>query len=108
MTDQSYYGKLRNDFLRGVVKQLRNRRIELRFTQEELNYRLGIADHLISKWENGIRSPTGFHLHCWADALGCELTIKVVANDNNPAAKVIKTPANDNKTERKKCCCSSK
>ncbi len=49
-------------------------------TQDELNHTLGVADRLVSKWECGIRTPTSFHLYCWADAL--ESLITVTANDN--------------------------
>lgn len=77
----NYPNKTRDDFLKDVVKQLIKRRKELGVTQEELNYKLGVADRLISKWECGTRTPTSFHLYCWADALDSKLTI--AANDNN-------------------------
>ncbi len=56
-----------------------------------------MTDGMIAKWETGIRSPTAFHLYCWADALDSKMTI--VANDNSPldpddpAVKAV----NDNK-----------
>lgn len=86
----NYPYKSRSDFLKDVVKLLIERRVELGITQEELNYRLGVADRLISKWECGVRTPTSFHLYCWADALESKLIIskdqisykKKIANDN--------------------------
>ncbi len=78
----NYPNKTRNDFLKDVVTLLIARRIELGVTQDDLNHMLGVADRLVSKWECGIRTPTSFHLYCWADAL--ESMITVTANDNSP------------------------
>ncbi len=64
-----YPNKTRDDFLKDVVIQLIFRRLELGISQEELNYKLGIADRLVNKWECGTRTPIAFHLYCWADAL---------------------------------------
>ncbi|GAA3643720.1 hypothetical protein GCM10022397_30790 [Flavivirga jejuensis] len=69
-----YPSKTRDDFLKEVVSQLRNKRIELGISQQDLNHKLGMADFLVTKWENGIRTPLAYHLYCWADALGCKLT----------------------------------
>ncbi|WP_406684308.1 hypothetical protein N1F78_00855 [Seonamhaeicola sp. MEBiC1930] len=99
---------MRKDFLHDVVKQLINQRHLLGITQDELNHTLGVADRLVSHWECGVRTPTGFHLYCWADALKSKLVIipeeieiqvlinqlqKELANDNS---HVCKTPVNDN------------
>ena len=93
-----YPFKERDDFLRDVVKELVRLRKQRKYTQEELNYRLGVADRLISKWECGLRTPTSFNLYCWADALDAKL--KVVANDNNrPSTSIeqkVVIPINDN------------
>jgi len=77
-----YPFKARSDFLEDVVKLLIRRRLQLRITQDELNHKLGVADRLVSKWECGMRTPTSFHLYCWADALKSIVTI--TANDNSP------------------------
>lgn len=77
----NYPYKTRNDFLKDVVTQLIKRRKELGITQEHLNYKLGVADRLISKWECGVRTPTSFHLYCWADALHSRLMI--ISTKNN-------------------------
>ncbi|GAB1856118.1 hypothetical protein MHTCC0001_09530 [Flavobacteriaceae bacterium MHTCC 0001] len=89
-----YPDKTRDDFLSEVVSLLKDKRLELGISQQELNARLGMADFLLTKWENGIRTPLSYHLYCWADALDCKLTIvdkttpehffevKKVINDN--------------------------
>jgi transcriptional regulator with XRE-family HTH domain len=87
-----YPFKTRNDFLKDVVEELVRLRKQRKYTQEELNYRLGVADRLISKWECGLRTPTSFNLYCWADALDARL--KIVANDN--WQNTTQCPANDN------------
>ena len=104
----NYPHKVRRDFLHDVVRELVKQRQRLGITQDELNHILGVADRLVSHWECGIRSPTAFHLYCWADALESKLAIipkqnevhslvnqlqREVANDNSC---VCKTPVNDN------------
>lgn len=92
-----YPRKIRSDFLEDVVRPMVKRRRELKFTQEAINYKLGVADNLVAKWECGVRTPIAFHLYCWADALdgkllfvpnckvkACEAIIKAPSNDNNP------------------------
>ncbi len=94
-----YLNKTRDDFLKEIVKDLIRLRHEHKMTQEELNHRLGVADRLVSKWECGLRTPTSFHLYCWADALNAQL--KIIANDNiSPQADALELPnaSNDNKT----------
>lgn len=75
-----YPDKTRDDFLKEVVVLLRKKRIEMGTSQQDLNHKLGMADFLVTKWENGIRTPLSYHLYCWADALGCKLTVI----DNSP------------------------
>lgn len=94
-----YPNKVRNDFLGDVVRQLIKRRKNLGITQDQLNHVLGVADRLVSHWECGVRSPTAFHLYCWADALKSELIIipkgympkpdrHTAANDNTCGVKM--------------------
>ena len=71
----NYPHKVRHDFLHDVVKELVIQRHRLGVTQDELNNILGVADRLVSHWECGVRSPTAFHLYCWADALKAKLAI---------------------------------
>ena len=89
-----YPYKQRDDFLKDVVSQLIKRRKELDVTQENLNLDLGVADYLVAKWENGIRTPTSFHLYCWADALSCDLMI--IPRDFTPKVIEVKKATNDN------------
>ena len=104
----NYPDKVRADFLHDVVKQLVRQRHKLALTQDDVNHMLGVADRLVSHWECGIRSPTAFHLYCWADALQSKLAIipkesevvalanqfeKQLANDNCLKPKSV---ANDN------------
>ena len=39
----------------------------------DLDEKIGVARGLVSKWEVGIRKPSGFLFCVWADALGCNL-----------------------------------
>ncbi len=82
MTYIDYKLKTRDDFLKGPVAQLVHLRHKRNLTQEELNYRLGVADRLVSKWECGTRTPNTFNLHCWVDALDGKLI--VIENRNRP------------------------
>jgi hypothetical protein len=36
---------------------------------------LGVAKGLVSKWEVGIRKPSGYLFCCWADALGYQINL---------------------------------
>lgn len=85
MNAKKYSQRRRTDFLAPVVNRLIDLRIEKNLSQEELNYRIGIADYQLAKWESGHRTPSVFSLHCWADALNARLDI--VANDNTPPTK---------------------
>ena len=67
--------KTRDDFLKDLISQFIQRRKELGLTQDEVNYRIGTADRLVSKWECGDRTPTSFNLYCWAEVLDSHLGI---------------------------------
>ena len=64
--------RVRQDFLTRMVGQLVARRKELGQTGLAVDARIGCAEHLVAKWECGMRSPSAFNLLCWAEALGCE------------------------------------
>ena len=89
-----YPYKVRDDFLKDVVTQLVKRRKELGVTQEKVNFDLGVADYLVAKWENGLKSPTSFHLYCWADSLLCDVVI--VPRNFEPEPIEAKKARNDN------------
>ena len=71
----------RHDFLTKVISQFVKRRKELGLTQDEVNFRIGVADASVSKWECGYRTPTFFNLICWAEVLQSEL--KLVKEEQN-------------------------
>jgi ribosome-binding protein aMBF1 (putative translation factor) len=73
---QEHEDDIRKDFFSDVVAKLVHERRLLGMTQDTLNGRLGLADNYVNKWECGMKSPTGFNLYCWADALNCEIVIK--------------------------------
>ncbi len=97
----NYPHKVRRDFLHDMVKQLVRQRHRLGITQDDLNHTLGVADRLVSHWECGVRSPTAFHLYCWADALKGRL---VFIPDGVEAKAIISNlkqkATNDNFAER--------
>ena len=70
----------REDFLSEIVMQFIERRKDLNLTQEEVDFRMGTAERLCSKWECGQRMPTSFNFLCWAQALGAELKLFVRGN----------------------------
>jgi transcriptional regulator with XRE-family HTH domain len=45
-------------------------------SQLEMDEILGVAKGLVSKWECGIRKPSGWLFCCWAEALDAEIVIK--------------------------------
>ena len=58
-----------------AIPQFIARRKELGMTQFELEPKMRLAISLVAKWEVGIRKPSGFLMHCWATALGCNLEL---------------------------------
>ena len=59
-----------------VIPQFVKLRKEKSISQLEMDEILGVAKGLVSKWECGIRKPSGWLLCCWAEALKAELVIK--------------------------------
>jgi transcriptional regulator with XRE-family HTH domain len=53
----------------GLLQQLIARRHSLGLSQLDLDAKLGNASGLVSKWECGMRRPTGWNLACWMAAL---------------------------------------
>jgi transcriptional regulator with XRE-family HTH domain len=82
------------------VKQLVRQRHRLGITQDDLNHTLGVADRLVSHWECGVRSPTAFHLYCWADALKGQFVFVPNGIDANKLIIQLQSQlANDNSVE---------
>lgn len=64
-----------------LISQLTERRHKLGLPQTLVDDRIGVAQGLVAKWETGNRKPTAFNLHCWAESLGCRITLEVVEDD---------------------------
>lgn len=67
---------LGNKFHEQLIPQYVAIRKKRGISQLEMDEILGVAKGLVSKWECGIRKPSGFLFLCWADALGCKLELK--------------------------------
>lgn len=59
----------RDDFLKDLILQFIDRRLELGLSQSDIDVTMGNSDRLVSKWECGDRTPTSFNLFCWAEAV---------------------------------------
>ena len=86
-------------FYKEVIPQFVKRRNELGYTQSSLDYDMNIARGLISKWEVGIRKPSGFLFCCWAEALGCDLII--VPKDKQDKPRKIEKEMSVNKLKKR-------
>ena len=58
-----------------LIPQFVNARKKKGISQLEMDDILGVAKGLVSKWEVGIRRPSGYLFCCWADSLDMELTL---------------------------------
>ena len=56
-----------------LIAQLKARRKQLRISQEELEFRIGLTPRHIEKYENGRRAPNMLFLAMWCEALQLEL-----------------------------------
>ncbi|MEM6813273.1 MAG: helix-turn-helix transcriptional regulator [Bacteroidota bacterium] len=93
----NYQEKVRTDYLADIVKPMVKQRKELGLSQEDVDAILGVADRLVSKWECGVRTPTSFHLYCWADALEGQMVF--LPNKEKPLPCIdekVYSAANDN------------
>jgi len=70
-----------DSFSCGLISELTERRHKLGIPQTLVDDRIGVAQGLVAKWETGNRKPTAFNLHCWAESLGCKITLEVVDDD---------------------------
>ena len=67
---------LGTQFHNQVIPQFVQLRKKLNISQLEMDEILGVAKGLVSKWECGIRKPSGWLFCCWAEALNAEIIIK--------------------------------
>ena len=63
-------------FFNKLIPQFVDRRKKLNLSQSSLDDIIGCARGLVSKWEVGIRKPSGFLFCCWADSLKCSIILK--------------------------------
>lgn len=49
----------------------------------DLDEIIGVARGLVSKWEVGIRKPSGYLFCVWAEALDCELELQKKGGKND-------------------------
>ena len=60
-----------------LIPQFVQARKKLQISQLEMDEILGVAKGLVSKWEVGIRKPSGYLLCCWADSLNMRLELEL-------------------------------
>ena len=58
-----------------LIPQFVNARKKKGISQLEMDEILGVAKGLVSKWEVGIRRPSGYLFCCWADSLKMEIKL---------------------------------
>ena len=77
---------LGEQFHNQVIPQFVAIRKQMGISQLEMDEILGVAKGLVSKWECGIRKPSGWLFCCWADALNMTIQLqpKVQNNDSQP------------------------
>ena len=85
-----------DDMTAKFAKAIHERRKELGLTQEELAERVGTTKQVVSKYENGQRSPKVVMANAFADALETTLDellgVEKENNDDLTDAVVIKDP----------------
>ena len=59
-----------------LITQFVSKRHELGLSQMDLDEKIGVARGLVSKWEVGIRKPSGFLFCIWAESLDCNLILQ--------------------------------
>ena len=56
-----------------TVSAMVKARKKCNYTQAQVDYKIGCADGLVSKWECGDRIPSFFMLVCWSEVLDVEI-----------------------------------
>ena len=69
-------------FHQQLIPQFVEARKKLGISQLEMDEILGVAKGLVSKWEVGIRKPSGFLFCCWADSLKMKLNLVPKRSEN--------------------------
>jgi transcriptional regulator with XRE-family HTH domain len=58
-----------------TVSAMVKARKKCNYTQAQVDYKIGCADGLVSKWECGDRIPSFFMLVCWSEVLNVEIKL---------------------------------
>ena len=66
---------IENKPYKNIVDEMVQARKNIGYTQAQVDFKIGCADGLVSKWECGDRIPSFFMLACWTQVL--EVDIKV-------------------------------
>tara|TARA_R100001463_G_scaffold3017_2_gene12500 strand:- start:2946 stop:3197 length:252 start_codon:yes stop_codon:yes gene_type:complete len=74
---------LGTQFHNQLITQFVKKRHELGISQMDLDEIIGVARGLVSKWEVGIRKPSGYLFCVWAEALGCELELSLKGGNHD-------------------------
>ena len=69
--------------LAGLIKAIKERRANLKVTQETLAELAGVGLRTLKQFESGKGNPTLDTLQKIADTLGMEVSIKIKNTDNN-------------------------
>ena len=72
MSNRYALGKI---FHEQLIPQFVAARKKKGISQLEMDEVLGVAKGLVSKWEVGIRRPSGYLFCCWADSLKMEIKL---------------------------------
>lgn len=68
---------IQNKLYKNIVDAMVEARKNIGYTQAQVDFKIGCADGLVSKWECGDRIPSFFMLACWSEVL--EVDIKVTS-----------------------------
>ena len=72
-------------FHNALIPQFVTQRKKLGISQLEMDEIVGVAKGLVSKWDCGVRKPSGYLFCIWAEALGMTITLQPkVQHDNQP------------------------
>ena len=70
-------------FFTKIIPQFVEARNRKGITQANLDDILGVAIGLVSKWEVGLRKPSGYLFCCWADALDCDIVLELRKHEDS-------------------------
>ena len=62
------------------LKQLKDRRLYLNYTLEQLAYVIGVADRMVGKWERGETIPNMQNFEAWCNALDLNVILSATSS----------------------------